>query len=185
MENRTKKIYKILKDKDSLMYIMMDLKQKIMPDKRRVITDAKKNGIDEELVKKIILEDFKDSRILDKDKITRFVFMANRGYDIEIMNICFGYMTESYWNYFKEENEREPDYEEWIRLPFLFYVAATYNEFTLSIVEKHLKEIPFLLDRYPALLEFNIDDSEEKYLDIMKKYNKNLPDDLIVWLKLR
>jgi len=185
MKSRTKKIFKMLEDKDSLMYIMMDFKQKIMPDKRKVITDAKENGIDTELVKKIIIEDFRDNRLLNENKITRSVFIANRREDIEIINICFGYMTEDYWNNFREEANKQPEYEEWIRLPFLFYLAATYKNYTLSIVEKHLKEIPFLLEKYPALLEFDTTNSEEKYLNIMKKYNKNLPDDLKLWLELQ
>jgi hypothetical protein len=76
----------------------------------------------------------------------------------------------------------ELEINETIEIPFFYYVAAVYDKFTIDMVQEHVREIDS--NYYTESFQ-----SKEKqinnYLSIMKQYNKKLPDDLKLWLKLR
>jgi hypothetical protein len=65
--------------------------------------------------------------------------------------------------------------------PFMYYLAATYGGYTLEMVQSHVAEIAA---GYHTRTAYTIKDQVENYLKIMKEYNKNLPDELKLWLEL-
>jgi hypothetical protein len=102
------------------------------------------------------------------------LFSIDRSRDTEFMQISFGSMMDT------DEWGRNVDspWENFISLPVVFYIAATYNKFTFEILQSHLEELKVLYS------ELNLIFGEKDYLEVVKKYNKKLPGDVKLWLEL-
>lgn len=174
-EIRREKLLEMSKDEDSLIGIMIDFKRKAVADRRRVVVDAEKAGIDAELAKRILVEEFGWG---DSSDITKVSLYASRADDIEHMYMLFTYLEDTDdWG-----NKKGYTWEATVRIPLMFYIAATFDRYTVKMVEDHLDEIDGPLD---WTLEAAHRDAREKYLRVMRNHNKNLPDDLRLWLELR
>lgn len=68
-------------------------------------------------------------------------------------------------------------------LPIMYYVAATYENYTMDMVQQHVEEIQEgVFERTGSVHD---PDVPSIYLEAMKRFNRNLPADLRVWLELR
>jgi hypothetical protein len=66
--------------------------------------------------------------------------------------------------------------------PFMYYLAATYQGYTLDMVQEHVQEIK---DGYHTRTAYSIKDQVDNYLKVMKEYNKSLPEEVKLWLQLQ
>jgi hypothetical protein len=66
--------------------------------------------------------------------------------------------------------------------PFMYYLAAIYEDYTLDMVQKHVTEIAA---GYHTRTAYTIKDQMDNYLKVMREYNKSLPEEVKLWLELR
>jgi hypothetical protein len=172
-EIHLKKINALLRDETSLISISKDFRKKVMPDMRKTMQEIEEEEIDFEFARKI-LEDVLHEYIPDREDLSRVAFTLRDRGNNEFMEISFGVMrdTDSWGNLVNEE------WEDFVRLPIVFYIAATYEKFTLETIQNHVKELDVLVN------EFDFSFRERDYLSVIKKYNKKLPDDVKLWLEL-
>jgi len=151
----------------TLAEIMIDFREEHMPDLRRVILDSDQANINEVLAKKILYENID---FYGEKEIEEVLFLA-RKYTTPEMYIGFTY-TENQDSYGNIHNQ---GWKEIFRFHLMHYIAATYEKYDLETVQMHAEEI-----------DSGIHGEEDSvmYLTLIKKYNKNLPDDLKLWLEL-
>lgn len=177
---RNKKMdQKILNDKDSLLNLLVKFKEDNLKDRRRGSMDCEELGVDRNFLLELITNyDGYFWRDMDTDKITHVKFFFTKRNENPVqMAVGFHRITRTdYW----DENSNF-DYTEIDKMPLRIYLAATKEDYTLQMVQDHIAELLYGLH---CTIE-NSESEVEKYLDTMKKYNKNLPDDLRLWLELR
>jgi hypothetical protein len=172
-EIRREKLLEMSKDGDSLISIMINFKRKAITDRRRVVVTADKAGIDADLAKRILVEEFG----WDGRDILEVSFYASRADETEQMEILFTYVEDTDdWG-----DKKDYTWEATARMPLMLYVAATFERYTVDMVENHVEEIKS--GTYAGNRGVSIE--AETYLRVIGKYNRNLPDDLKLWLELR
>ena len=161
------------RDRDSLISIMLEFKSRAIADRRKTIVSGKQAGIDADLALRVLDDVSVDSSYvrLAESKIR---FYAGKDENFEQMNISFITLD-------RETGE----WDDFTNMPLMFYIAATFDRYTIKMVEDHLEEIEKHLPMLDWTLETAHRDACERYLRAMRNHNKRLPDDLKLWLELR
>jgi hypothetical protein len=162
-------IFEVMSGREgSLAWAISEFINNKMPDRRRVWLPSSMSGIGLELVHSLAVDTGNADLPLEAFKDVHLI--GDRRGDLvnsKIRLVCGEEFSESYDEY---------------ELPAIYYVAATFEGYTLGMVQDHLEEIESgIYDAYGERPE----DTSRKYLNAMSKHNKNLPDDLKLWLSLR
>jgi hypothetical protein len=170
----SKKIISLLRSETSLLSLSEKFRKKFMPDRRRTSQEVKPRQINFNLARKILNEVFGEYVPEEPKNLSRILFSIDRSRDTEFMQISFGSMMDT------DEWGKHVDspWENFISLPVVFYIAATYNKFTFEILQSHLEELKVLYSELDLIF------GEKDYLEVVKKYNKKLPGDVKLWLEL-
>jgi hypothetical protein len=167
-----KNIKKLLLDEDSLISLLLDFKYDHVEDKRRRSVEVTEAGMDIDLINELMTE-FNPYFLDSSDVYEVKLIVTKLNEDPSEMAIGFFHnVSEDEWGNIFDHSWTEVE-----RIPLIFYIAATKKDYTLEMIEKHVQEIDYGF-------HYNIRSSED-YIEVIKKYNKNLPDDVKLWLELR
>jgi hypothetical protein len=170
----SKKIISLLRNETSLFSLSKKFREKFMPDKRRTHQEIKPKQINFNLARKILEEVFGEYVPEEPKNLGHILFTIDRSRNTEFMQISFGSMMDTdEWG-----RHISTPWENFISLPVVFYIAATYKNFTFEILQSHLEEIKTLYSDLDLVF------GEKEYLAVVKKYNKKLPADVKLWLEL-
>jgi hypothetical protein len=94
----------------------------------------------------------------------------------EVVPLYMAWRVSSFEPYVNDPNTKHRNLTD---VPVIDYIAATHTGYTLSIVLNHIAEIYNMTEDY-----YNKTQMVEDYIRALKALNKNLPDELMLWLEL-
>jgi hypothetical protein len=166
----SKKAKSLFKNKTSILSLLEEFREKFITDNRRWGQTIKPRQIKLRLARKILEEIF-GFYIGSSEDIVRVLFTMDRN-KFKFINISFGTMMDT-----DPWGDNVDEWERLIDLPVILYIAATYPKFTFEILQSHLEEVRILHS------EFNLIFGEKEYIEVVKRYNKKLPDNIKLWLE--